>query len=296
MLDLTKLRYLTTLAQRSNYARAAEELGISQPALTRTIQTLESQLGFRLFDRDRSGVSLTPQGKDFADRAAVLVANAEDLERHAVLTTSGKSGRVRFGIAPMPASALLAGVLIDRIVEAPHLVNDVVVKNVEALWPLLTSGEIEFFVSAEGQVPDAPPVRVSALGTFPVSFLVRKEHPLLTRSDASERYPVLISNHRNVALPPDLQDRTIHPPHVIEDFGTLSALTASTDAIWISSAYAVSMEMSNNILAELPVDHPPGRSEYRIMMYSLDRRTQSPAALLLKDRLTKLIRVLGERR
>jgi DNA-binding transcriptional LysR family regulator len=296
MLDLTKLRYLTVLARRSNYARAAEELGISQPALTRTIQTLESQLGFRLFDRDRSRVSLTPQGQDFVDRAAVLVANAEDLERHAVLATTGKRGRVRFGIAPMPARALLPRVLTHRILEAPHLINDVVVKNVEALWPLLISGEIEFFVSAEGQVPDAPPVRVSPLGTFPVSFLVRKEHPLLTRSDASECYPVLISNHREVALPPDLQDQTIHPPHVIEDFGTLAALTANTDAIWISSAYAVSTEMSNEELAELPVDHAPGRREYRIMMYSLDRRTQSPAALLLKDHLTKLIRVLAERR
>lgn len=295
MIDLSKLRYFVVLARRLNYARAAEELGISQPAMTRAIQSLESQLGFRLFDRGRSGVSLTPQGKDFAERASVLVADAEDLERHASLATIGKRGRVRFGMAPMPAAALLARSLKDRIDEAPDLINDVVVKNVEGLWPLLTSGEIEFFVSAEGQVPDAPPVRMSPLGTFPLSYLVRKCHPLLTGSGTSKRYPVLISNRPDITLPVGLRNRTIHPPHVIEDFGALAALTASTDAIWISSTFALSTETLATALVELPVDHAPGRSEYRIMMYSLDRRSQSPAALLLKDRMTKLIRILGER-
>jgi DNA-binding transcriptional LysR family regulator len=294
MLDLTKLRYLVTLARRANYARAAEELGISQPALTRTIQTLEAQLGLRLFDRDRSGVRVTPQGRDFADRAAVLVANAEDLERHATLTVTAQSGRVRFGMAPMPARALLASVLQARLVEAPQLVNDIVVRNVGALWPLLTSGEIEFFVSAEGQVPDAPPVRALALGTFPVSYLVRKGHPLLNGLEPPQSYPLLLSTGREVALPPELKSYVVTPPHVVEDFGALVALTSSTDAIWVSSTYAVSAELADETLVELPIAKPPGHEEYRMMMYSLDRRTQSPAARVLKDAMIRRIKVLKE--
>lgn len=294
MLDLTKLRYVIILAQRRNFARAAEDLGISQPALTRSIQALEHQLGMRLFDRDRSGVSLTPQGRDFADRAVVLVANAEDLESHAAQTAAGRRGRVRFGMAPMPARALLRDVLEARLHEAPSLIYDVVVRNVAALWPLLTAGEIEFFLSAEGQVPDAPPVRAVSLGTFPVDLLVRRGHPLLSEPGTSDRFPIVISNRRDVALPPELQHRTIDPPHVIEDFGTLAALTGSTNAIWISSRYAAVAEIAGGTLVKLPVSSSPGPQEYRMMMYSLDRRTQSPAALALQRNFTQRIRDLKE--
>jgi DNA-binding transcriptional LysR family regulator len=289
MLDLAKLRHVIALSHRRNFARAAEDLGISQPALTRSIQALEQQLGMRLFDRDRSGVNLTPQGRDFADRAAVLVANAEDLETHAAQTAIGRRGRVRFGMAPMPARALLSDVLQARLVEATGLIYDVVVRNVAALWPLLTAGEIEFFVSAEGQVPDTPPVRAVSLGVFPVSFLVRKGHPLLTEPETSERFPIVISSRRDVALPPRLQGRTFDQPHVIEDFGTLAALTGSTNAIWISSVYAAVAELAGEILVELPVSSIPGRQEYRMVMYSLDRRTQSPAALALQHNFARRI-------
>lgn len=294
MLDLAKLRHVITLAHRRNFARAAEDLGISQPALTRSIQVVEHQLGMRLFDRDRSGVRLTPQGQDFADRAAVLVANAEDLENHAAQTAAGRRGRVRFGMAPMPARALLPSVLLQRLLEAPGLIYDVVVRNVAALWPLLTAGEIEFFVSAEGQVPDAPPLRAVSLGTFPVSFLVRRGHPLLAEPHTPERFPIVISNRRDVALPPELQDRTQDAPHVIEDFGTLAALTGSTDAIWISSIYAAVAELADNVLVQLPVRSIPGREEYRMVMYSLDRRTQSPAALALQHNFARQIKYLKE--
>lgn len=197
-------------------------------------------------------------------------------------------------MAPMPARALLGEVLTAQLVEAPSLIYDVVVRNVAALWPLLTSGEIEFFVSAEGQVPDAPPVRAVSLGSFPVSFLVRRGHPLLAGAETSVRFPLVISNHRDVALPPELQDRMLDAPHVIEDFGTLAALTSSTDAVWVSSIYAAVTEVAGDMLVELPVSSIPGWEEYRMMMYSLDRRTQSPAALTLRHNFAHRIRHLKE--
>src|ERR1700741_4516245 len=107
MLQLKSLTHLVALARRLHYARAAEDLHISQSALTRSIQALEKQLGMRLFDRDRAGVALTPQGKLAVERCAVLLADAEDVERHLVLAAGARAGRVRFGMAPLPASALL---------------------------------------------------------------------------------------------------------------------------------------------------------------------------------------------
>ena len=76
MLSLRSLNHLVTLADRLHFARAAEELGLSQSALSRSIASLENQLGMRLFDRDRSGVTLTPQGRMASKRAMVLLADA----------------------------------------------------------------------------------------------------------------------------------------------------------------------------------------------------------------------------
>jgi DNA-binding transcriptional LysR family regulator len=108
MLELRSLSYVVTLALRANYARAAEDLGISQPALTRAIQSIERQLGIRLFDRDRSGVKPTPQGATFIERASVLVANAQDLERQTELAKIGAAGSVRFGISSMTLSCAMS--------------------------------------------------------------------------------------------------------------------------------------------------------------------------------------------
>jgi DNA-binding transcriptional LysR family regulator len=292
MIDLRSLRYAVTLSRRLSYARAADDLGISQPALTRTVQNLEQQFGVRLFDRDRTGVRLTPQGKSMLDAAAVLVANAEDLERQWDRTAMGHTGVVRFGMAPMPARALLASVLRERLSLTPGVRNDVVVRNVEALWPMLIAGEIEFFVAAEGQIPDAPPVRAETLGRFPVSFIVRPGHPLLHDASNPDRFPILVSSRSGMSLPPDLQEHADGSPHVIEDFATLARLTATTDAIWQSSVHAVGDEIRTGILCELPRSEGVVPRELRIMMHWLDRRTMSPSTRLLIQGFRQTIKAL----
>ncbi len=287
MLDLRSLTYVLSLARTANYVRAAEDLGISQPALTRAIQGLERKLGMRLFDRNRSGVTPTAQGAVFIERASVLVANAHDLERQAALAASGSAGRVRFGIAPMPARSFLADALLHQIEAAPDLLNDVVVRNVESLWSLLIAGEIEFFVSAEGQIPASPPVRAESLGIFPYGLIVRSGHPLLTGPADDRIFPVLISNRAGFQPPAELRGN-MGPLHVVEDFDTLAAITAASDAIWICSPYAVKGELAAGTLRELP-RLEAGPRGMQIVMYSLDRRSQSPAVLGLKKLFRSLI-------
>lgn len=282
MLDLRSLTYAVTLAHRANYARAADNLGISQPALTRAIQSLEQQLGIRLFDRDRSGVWPTPQGATFLERASVLVSNARDLERQTALAKIGASGNIRFGMAPMPARALLADALVSQISHKAELTHDVIVRNVEALWPMLIAGEIEFFVSAEGQIPSSPPVRADGLGNFPQGLIVRAGHPLLHDPVPDREFPLLVSSKAGSRLPEGLSAPVRMPPHIIEHFETLVEVTAATDAIWICSPFALKNEIASGTLQDLSAGHAP-LQEMRIMMYSLDRRTQSPAARDLKD-------------
>lgn len=293
MLQLRSLNHLLILSRRLNFARAAEDLGLSQSALSRSIQALEEQLGMRLFDRDRAGVRLTPQGRMAVERAAVLLADAEHLERELVLSASAEAGHVRFGMAPMPARALLPAVISERLRAAPEVTNDVVVRDADALWALLVAGEIEFFVINEGFAFDSPPPRVETLGHFPIGGIVRAGHPLLRGESTDAKFPVVRSSWTGLPLPPEIQHRMRGVPNVIEDFGALAAITAGSDAIWFSSSYAVTEELREGSLRPLPRPDGSPAIEVRILMYTLERRSQSPWALSLKQLLRHEIKALA---
>lgn len=296
MLHLKSLTHLIALARRLNYARAAEDLGISQSALTRSIQALEKQLGMRLFDRDRSGVALTPQGQLAVERSAVLLADAEDVERHLVQAAGAEAGRVRFGMAPLPASALLPLIISERVGTSPEVTHEVMVRDADALWELLLLGEIEFFVTNEGFEFDNPRPRMETLGHFPVGGIVRADHPLLGDPSPDAKFPVVRSSWTGLPLPEAIHTRMLGSPNVIEDFGTLAKIAISSDAIWFSSPYAVPQELSEGRLTELPGPDDDWPRDVRIAMYTLERRSQSPWAQSIKHSLRNHIRDLAKAR
>lgn len=284
MIDLRRLRYLVALSKKLNFARAAEELGITQSALTRAIQTLEQDISIRLFDRDRSGVSLTEQGRWVVARTERFLIDARDYEHQLLAASRGIEGQVRFGIAEMPAFALLRPVLAERIVQAPAFRHDVSIQDAETLFSMLISDEIEFFISAEWQLPEPQLIREEVIGKFPISIIVRNGHPLLEAGGAAGRYPILVADRNAVTtgLPLRLHEEVGSGVQVIRDFDVLAHLTRETDAIWITSSFVVSQDLARGALAELewPAEGPT--RDFRVIMYSLARRAQSEAAIAIK--------------
>jgi DNA-binding transcriptional LysR family regulator len=80
-LDLRKLRYFVAVADRLHFGRAADELHIAQPALSRQIRALEHDLGAELFVRDSHGVLLTDAGRQLLEDAGPLLASARAVRR-----------------------------------------------------------------------------------------------------------------------------------------------------------------------------------------------------------------------
>ncbi len=107
-LDLRRLRYFVEVADQLSFVRAATRLFITQPALSRQIASLESDLGVTLFHRSRIGTTLTTEGEALLPNARSLLRRAADFERQARLL--GRTP-VRFTIGFMPgidAGALIA--------------------------------------------------------------------------------------------------------------------------------------------------------------------------------------------
>ena len=91
--DTRLLRYFSAVATEGNLSRAAEGLFVSQPALTKQIRRLESQLGVRLFTRSRTGMTLTVAGQALADRVPAVLAGWDQALREA-RSAASQAGRV----------------------------------------------------------------------------------------------------------------------------------------------------------------------------------------------------------
>ena len=108
-LDLRKLRYFLAVAHHLNFGRAAEELPLAQPALSRAIQALEADLGVELFARDHHKVTLTPAGEALAREAETLLARAATARRR--VQAAGRGSGTVLTIAFRP------GIIITDVVQ-----------------------------------------------------------------------------------------------------------------------------------------------------------------------------------
>ena len=110
-----QLQYAVALSESRNFSQVAEKLGISQPALSKQILSLESDLGVKLFDRTTTPLSLTPAGQYFIQGAKELLYKEEKLARSMERFKSGEAGQLVIGVTPFRSSYL-----IPRIVKQFH--------------------------------------------------------------------------------------------------------------------------------------------------------------------------------
>jgi len=96
----TDLRYFFEAAQTENLSRAAERLGIGQPALSQSIQRLEHILGAKVFDRYKTGVRLTPVGRRLMKEGQTLLDDWGKLKSLATETNEGIQGQYSIGCHP----------------------------------------------------------------------------------------------------------------------------------------------------------------------------------------------------
>lgn len=283
--DARALRHVVTLADTLNYTKAAEVLHLSQSALSRSIQATEQRSNLRIFDRGRGGVHLTPMGKSFVERARSLLREVAAFDRQVQSLAGGEDYEVAFGLAPLPAKSLLLSLGTDLLDTGSNRRWRVEINRAPELLKLLQEEQIEFFLCAEEQISSSLPVKAEPLAEFPLSFVVRKGHPLVTKSQGTERYPVVsvAPIHNYESFPESLASRLEYPPRLVaNDYVLVSTIVQSTDAVWPTSSFAVSDELASGELVRIPISARQVRETFNIVAYSLHKRTPSPGALELQ--------------
>src|SRR6185369_13574305 len=96
-MELRHLRYFVAVGEEQHYGRGAQRLRVAQPALSRQIQALEEEVGFKLFERLPRGVKLSTAGRLFLDEAQRILQEVDEATKRAKRVAFGQSGTLRVG-------------------------------------------------------------------------------------------------------------------------------------------------------------------------------------------------------
>ena len=179
-MDIHHLRHLIAVAEHQSFRKAADALCITQPALSRSLQALEQELGVRLIDR---------QGRRNAPTAAM-----KELTRSVELLKRADLGSIAVGFGPTPAAILMQPFLARMTCDHPRLQVRIARGAVDLLVQALRNEAIDIAIVDQRALTPADDLTIEPAGRLRGGFLCRADHPL-TRSplltlDALREFPV----------------------------------------------------------------------------------------------------------
>lgn len=138
-MKLNQLRNVTAIAQHGSLRAAARQLGLAQPALTRSVQELEHELGSPLFERHARGVALTPLGSAFVRRARAILSDVQRAREEVEQLNGSTAGSVHAGLSAASHMAMLPKALPRFRARYPN----VRLRLIEGVFPTLEAGLID---------------------------------------------------------------------------------------------------------------------------------------------------------
>jgi DNA-binding transcriptional LysR family regulator len=181
-MNFDRLRHFEAVARRGSFVRAAEDLHITQPALTRSVQVLEREIGGPLFDRRRHKVALTGFGRFLIERIQVLVSSHNQLSHEIEQFKGVESGNLHVGFGPLAAETLGARCISRFHSEHPRLSLRATFLATDEMIDAVKSSRIDVLIG-EPDLRGAPPAELLRfeLKRRPGFFYCRTGHPLLKK-------------------------------------------------------------------------------------------------------------------
>jgi DNA-binding transcriptional LysR family regulator len=184
-LEVRQMRHVIALAEHGSFARAATALGLSQSALSRSIQSVEREIGSDLFVRTAGGAEPTDSGLMFITRIRQIMQLTDDLDRDLVSERGLQSGYLHVGAGPYPAHSMFADAVARFFADYPRVVVRVIMRDWDELLRRLRAREIEFFVAESSTFGGETDIEIEPLHTHAMMIVARRGHPLASRAPIS---------------------------------------------------------------------------------------------------------------
>lgn len=231
-MDLRQLKCFLAVARLQHVTRAAEELGLTQPALSRSIRSLESNLKVKLFARVGRGVVITSAGKQLVEHATHIFRAIEQARDAVVTGDNTPQGTVAIG-APPSVGNVFFSMLIERYRALyPNVTVRVLTGMTHTLVGWLRSGVIDLgIISAPSEFPNA--LNLTSLKCTPI-----------TREDLYVFAPLGQSG-----LPDAMEiDELAHYPLVLKDMSNMARQTIEMAARLRDVRLNVVVEVENQVV------------------------------------------------
>lgn len=173
------LRQFLTVVREGSLSAAANALSVTQPALTKSIQKLETELGVRLFERLPRGIALTKYGEALLPHAQRIDTECSiaDLELQAF--GNGQVGRLRVGMGELFSATLVPQAITEVQAQYPALSFELVSAVTEVNYPRLLAGELDIIFGALPQVDPMPDfLSVHPILELSSRVIAGSQHPL----------------------------------------------------------------------------------------------------------------------
>ncbi len=177
-MNMQQLECFTTLAKTLNYAKTAEQLSLSQPAVSRQIQSLETELSAKLFNRTTRSVTLTQVGFQFlSDARQILSLYYHSLEW---ISTFHKHKRtvLRIGYADSHANWLISRILSGVLKEHENIVPELTLEQTDANLHRLAVSQLDLVVGMKDAKFTSEEIAFQKLHDDGFICVVHKDHPL----------------------------------------------------------------------------------------------------------------------
>lgn len=298
-IELRHLKHLSAVAEHASFSRAAEALHITQPALSRSIQGLEAQVGGALFERQRGGIEPTELGRLLLRHAKAFEASAQDLEHEIRLARGLELGELRIGVGPFGGSALI-GPVVGRLNRLhPHLRIKLIVAPWQELPERARARDVDLIVLELSEVEQLEDFASRALSPHQAVVVCRAGHPLIALPSpglddlfayplAGPRLPPHAAKALAAGMPADRRAALRGTSSLLtlecDSSSVLKAMLVDSDAVSMMPRFMVQTEVKAGLLTV--IDGIPLGTKARFGVAWLKQRTVSGAGLKFMELLT----------
>ena len=276
-MTLVQLRHLVALAKAGSFVKASDVLCMTQPALSRSIKSLEEELGRLLFDRVGKRIELSSFGREVLERSQALLEEAEQLRHCGATLSADDSGRIRLGLSSGPGAMLSGPVMAHFARHFPKFHVDIVRANTASLAQMLRDRELDALVVDIRAMRPAPDLKVSWISEMDGTFMCRPGHPLATATKVSfsqlARYPVASTplSEETARILIERYGEKAHPSVLVkltsDEISHLVDVTKQTDAILLAIRACAPK------LVELQM-HYPLRTKARFGLVTISKKSE----------------------
>ena len=280
---IKQIRHFLAIFDYGSLQNAAKSVCVSQPALTRSLVNFENELGVKLFERSKSGMTPTSFALSTVQRYRDILMELEDIQREAVLYKNLDTGHLNLGFGKAVRELLVRNCLPAFVERYPNISITVKEGDSKELAGYLRDREIDILFAGYGSYEEYSFIRAEQIVNLPIRIYVRKKHPLTQHESVSFSqliaYPQVVPTtlslkHKFRLKMNPIFSKLMQPHFICSDYRLLESIVRS------SKAWSVTLDNDFDVGKDSDfaiVNIKDSMPQVELSVLELNNRSRSPS-------------------